>query len=350
MTRGGPYQTFVCSAGSDGDGIVTVAVAPDGTLTERARTTAPHPMFLALRPDGETLYAVERVDGGRVSAYRIDAESGGLERLNGRSSEGAGPCYVSVDATGQYAFVANYQGGTVAAYPLADDGRLGEATDVVRHEGSGPDPERQAVPHPHAIAPGPENRFRYAPDLGTDRIEIYRADESGALRPAEAGPTTVRAGAGPRHIAFHPTEPYCYVVDELESTVTAYERDAESGELAAIDRTTTLPAAFDGTNEPADVHVHPSGRWVYVSNRGHDSVAVFAVDAATGRLELLAHEPTRGETPRDIALAPDGEVLLACNQHGDAVVSFAIDETGRLEKIAALDVPKPVCATFLESA
>ncbi|NUB93593.1 lactonase family protein [Haloterrigena sp. SYSU A121-1] len=350
MTRGGSYQTFVCSAGSGGDGIVAAAVAPDGTLTERARTPVPEPMFLAIRPDGETLYAVERVDGGRVSAYRIDAETGGLTRLNGRSSEGGAPCYVSVDAAGRYAFVANYQGGTVAAYPLADDGRLDEVADVVAHEGSGLHSERQAAPHPHAIVPGPEHRFRYAPDLGTDRIEIYRSDESAALRPAESGPATARAGAGPRHIAFHPTEPYCYVVDELESTVTGYERDAETGGLAAIDRTSTLPPAFDGTNEPADVHVHPSGRWVYVSNRGHDSVAVFAVDAVTGRLEPLAHEPTRGETPRDIALAPDGALLLASNQHGDAVASFAIDETGRLEPRAEFDVPKPVCATFLESS
>ncbi|WP_226482812.1 lactonase family protein [Natrinema amylolyticum] len=284
------------------------------------------------------------------SAYRIDAESGRLTRLNGRSSEGDGPCHVSVDATGRYAFVANYQGATVAAYPLADDGRLGEAADVVAHEGSGPDPERQAAPHPHAIAPGPENRFCYVPDLGTDRIEIYRPDESSALRPTEAEPVTARPGAGPRHIAFHPTEPYCYVVEELESTVSAYKRDPRTGGLVSIDRTSTLPAAFDGDNESADVHVHPSGRWVYVSNRGHDSVGVFAVDAATGRLESVDHEPTRGETPRDIALAPDGSVLLACNQHGDSVVSFAIDGAGRLEFVAALDVPKPVCATFLESA
>ncbi|WP_255681387.1 lactonase family protein [Natrinema sp. SYSU A 869] len=325
-------------------------VTPDGTLTERARTPAANPMFLAVRPDSETLYAVERVDGGRVSAYRIDAESGRLTRLNGRSSEGGGPCYVSVDATGRYAFVANYQGATVAAYPIADDGRLGEAADVVRHEGSGSDPERQAAAHPHAIAPGPENRFCYVPDLGTDRIAIYRPDESGALRPAEAGPVTASAGAGPRHIAFHPTDPYCYVVDELDSMVSAYERDPQTGGLAAIDRSSTLPAAFNGDNEPADVHVHPSGRWVYVSNRGHDSVAVFAVDPTTGRLEAVAHEPTRGATPRDIALAPDGEVLLASNQHGNAVVGFAIDETGRLEPIAELPVPKPVCAKFLESA
>ena len=306
-------------------------------------------MFLAVHPDGETLYAVERVEGGRVSAYRIDSESGRLTRLNGRSSEGAGPCYVSVDATGRYAFVANYRGGTVATYPLADDGRLGPVADVVRHEGSGPDPERQAVPHPLAIAPGPANRFCYVPDLGTDRVAVYRPDESGALRPAAGGPATARPGAGPRHIAFHPTEPYCYVVDELESTVTAFERDPDIGALAEIGRSNTLPTAFDGENEPADVHAHPSGRWVYVSNRGHDTVAVFAVDAATGRLEPVAHEPTCGETPRDIALDPAGEVLLASNQHGNSVVSFSIDETGRLKPVAELAVLKPVCATFLES-
>lgn len=338
---------FVCSAGSDGDGVVAVQLAADGTVTRRGQFPAANPLFLAIHPDGETLYAVERVDGGRVSASRLDAERGVLSRRNSRSSEGAAPCYVSVDATGRYAFVANYRGGTVATFPIESDGRLGEAADTVRHEGSSLDPARQALAHPHSIAPDPKSRFCYAPDLGTDRIEIYRPDtDTGALEAAEAGPTTTRAGSGPRHIAFHPAEPLCYVVNELDSTVSAFERDRETGELTEIDRTSTLPSEFDGDNAPADVHVHPSGRWVYASNRGHDSVAVFAVDEPSGRLRLVAHEPTRGETPRDIALAPGGEFLLATNQHGNSVVSFAIDGAGRLEPVSELAVPKPVCAKF----
>ncbi|WP_137290528.1 lactonase family protein [Natronorubrum halophilum] len=340
---------FVCSAGSDGNGIVTVQLSADGTVTERGRSPAENPLFLSIHPNGESLYAVERVDSGRLSAYRIEPGRGDLTRLNGRSSEGAAPCYVSVDAVGRYAFVANYQGGTVAAFPIESDGRLGEAADVVRHEGAGLDPERQAAPHPHSIAPGPRNRFCYAPDLGTDRIEIYRPDaESGALRTAEAGATTTRAGSGPRHIAFHPTEAICYVVNELDSTVSAFECAHETGALAEIDRASTLPPGLDGDNAPADVHVHPSGRWVYVSNRGHDSIAVFAVDRASGHLDLVAHESTRGETPRDIALTPDGGFLIAANQHGDSIVTFAIDGGGRLEPVSELAVPKPVCISILE--
>lgn len=349
MEKQDSHLAFVCSAGHSGDGVVTVRLAEDGTVTDRRQSAAMNPLFLAVHPDRETLYTVERVDGGQVSAYRIDADTGDLSRLNSRSSEGEAPCYVSVDAAGRYAFVANYRGGTVAMYPIGADGRLGEATDVVHHEGSGRDPARQAAPHPHSIVPDPADRFCYAPDLGTDRIEIYRPDaESGTLRTAEAGPVTTREGAGPRHIAFHPAESICYVVNELDSTVSAFERDGETGALTAIDRASTLPPSVDADNEPADVHVHPSGRWVYASNRGHDSIAVFAVDRANGHLEPVAHEPTRGETPRDIALAPDGELLLAANQHGDSVVVFAIRDDGQLEARAELAVPKPVCATVLE--
>ncbi|ELZ05436.1 lactonase family protein [Natrialba asiatica] len=342
-------RVLVCSAGSNGDGIVDIELAADGTVTERTRVPAANPAFLSVHPDGKSLYTVERAAGGRLVAYRLNDGCGDLSRLNERSSEGAAPCYVSVDATGRYAFVANYRGGTVAAFPIESDGRVGEASDVVRHEGTGPDQDRQSAPHPHAIEPGPRNRFCYAPDLGTDRIAIYRPDaDAGELKAAETEPATARAGAGPRQIAFHPTASVCYVVGELESTVSEFSRDRESGALTAVGRTSTLPSEFGGDNAPAAVGVHPSGRWVYVSNRGHDSIAVFAVDRASGSLERIGHQSTRGETPRDIALSPGGEFLLAANQHGDSLVAFAIDGDGRLDARAELAVPKPVCVTVLD--
>ncbi|ELY97715.1 lactonase family protein [Natrialba aegyptia] len=344
-------RVLVCSAGSDGDGIVDIELAADGTVTERTRVHATNPAFLSVHPDGKSLYTVERSAGGRLVAYRLNGGCGDLSRLNDRSSEGDAPCYVSVDATGRYAFVANYGGGTVAAFPIESDGRVGEASDVVHHEGTGPDQDRQSAPHPHAIEPGPRNRFCYAPDLGTDGIAIYRPDaDTGELKAVEMGPATARAGAGPRQIAFHPTGPVCYVVDELESTVSEFRRDPESGALTAVGRTSTLPsgAELDGDNAPAAVSVHPSGRRVYVSNRGHDSIAVFAVDRASGSLERVGHESTCGETPRDIALSPGGDVLLAANQHGDSLVVFAIDGDGRLDARAELAVPKPVCVTVLD--
>ncbi|ELY92199.1 6-phosphogluconolactonase [Natrialba taiwanensis DSM 12281] len=245
--------------------------------------------------------------------------------------------------------MANYEGGTVAVFPIDSNGRVGEASDIVHHEGTDPDQDRQSAPHPHAIEPGPRNRFCYAPDLGADRIAIYRPDaDTGELRAAETEPATARAGARPRQIAFHPTAPVCYAVDELDATVSEFRRDRESGALTAVGRTSTRPPQFGGDNAPAAVRVHPSDRWVYVSNRGHDSIAVFAVDRASGSLERVGHKSTCGETPRDITLSPGGEFLLAANQHGDSLVVFAIDGDGRLDARAELAVPKPVCVTVLD--
>lgn len=341
----------IASGAGDGDGAIHgYRLDPEsGRLTHATTTTVENPSFTAIGPDRRTLYAVERVDGGAVTAFRFDDETGAVERLNRRSSEGAGPCYVSVGGEGRYVYAANYRGGTVAMYPIDDGGRLGAACDVVRHEGSGPDPDRQAAPHPHFVAPGPENRFVYVPDLGTDRVAIYRPDfERGRLRPAEPPAARLHDGAGPRHFAVHPGGRFAYVANELDSTVTAFGRDRETGALEAIDAVSTLPPEFDGENAASDVRVHPSGRWAYVTNRGHDGVASFTIDDASGRLRPLAHESTRGETPRTFEIDPTGRALLVGNQHGENVVTFAIDgESGALEAVAETAVPKPVCVEIL---
>ncbi|MCU4742478.1 lactonase family protein [Halobacteria archaeon AArc-m2/3/4] len=327
-----------------------------GHLTHVTTTPVDNPSFLAIGPDGNTLYAVERIDGGTVSAFRFDGTTGDVDLLDRRSSEGTGPCYVSVDGDGRYVYAANYRGGTVAMFPIGDDGRLEAACDVVEHDGTGSDPDRQAAPHPHFVAsgtglgPGPANQFIYVPDLGTDRIAIYRPDfERGRLRPADPPATHVHDGAGPRHLAFHPDGRFAYVVGELDSTVTALECDRETGALETIDTVSTLHPEFDGENAASDIHVHPSGRWAYVTNRGHDSVASFAIDDASGRLRPIDHESTRGETPRTFGIDPAGHALLVGNQHGESVVTMAVDpESGELEAVAETAVPKPVCVTVLE--
>lgn len=350
--RSDPPLAVIASGAGDEDGAVHGyrLDRASGHLTRVTTTPVENPSFLAIGPDGNTLYAVERIDGGTVSAFRFDETTGAVDLLNRRSSEGAGPCYVSVDGEGRYAYAANYRGGTVAMYPIAEDGRLEAACDVVCHEGSGPDLDRQVAPHPHFVAPGPTNRFVYVPDLGTDRIAIYRPDfERGRLRPADPPATHVHDGSGPRHLAFHPDGRFAYVVDELDSTVTALEREPETGALETIDTVDTLPPGFDGENAASDIHVHPSGRWAYVTNRGHDSVASFAVDDASGRLRPVDHEPTRGETPRTFGIDPDGRALLVGNQHGETVVTMAVDpESGTLEAVAETTVSKPVCVTMLE--
>ena len=321
----------------------------DGTLHEVARMPASATTYGAVHPAGTHVYTANRVEGGVVTAYRID-ENGALTGVNRQSSEGVGPCFVSVDATGRYAFVANYSAGTVAMLPIEEDGRLGEATDVVEHDGSSVDPERQEGPHPHAIVPGPENRFVYVPDLGTDRIAIYRIDfENGTLRPADVPHTPVHEGAGPRHLDFHPTGRFAYVIHELDSAITAFEHDAETGALDEIETVETLPDHFEEDSFCADVHVHPSGTWVYGSNRGHDSIAIFEVDRDSGRLRPVGHEPTRGHWPRDFALDPSGRYLFVENRRSDSLVAFAVDAaTGRLRATGQrLSLPEPLCFLFV---
>jgi 6-phosphogluconolactonase len=315
-----------------------------------------NPSFLAIHPNGRTLYAVnevEKYDGkasGAVSAFAIANDTGALTRRNEQPSEGGAPCFVSVDRSGRVVLVANYAGGSVAALPIEADGSLAAPTHVAHHTGSGPNAERQEAPHAHCIVPDPSNRFALSADLGADRVFVYRLDlESKSLRRVESGDAVMRAGAGPRHIAFHPTLPFVFVTNELDSTVATLRFDAERGALSPLDTRSTLPAGWKGTNYPADIHIASTGRTLYASNRGHNSIAVFSVAAATGALTLDQVVSTDGDWPRNFGLDPSGRWLLVANQKSDSVVVFARDQkTGRLtptrERIA---LPSPVCLRFL---
>ena len=314
-----------------------------------------NPSFLAIHPNGRVLYAVnefEKYNGrttGAVSAFAIASDTGALTRRNEQPSEGGAPCYVSVDRSGRVVLVANYVGGNVALLPIQADGSLAPAAHVVQHIGTGPNAARQNAAHAHCIVADPSNRYVLAADLGVDRVFVYRLDlDRKSLRHVEGGDAVMRPGAGPRHIAFHPTLPLVFVSNELDSTVTTLRFDAERGALSPLDTRSTVPAGWTGTNYPADIHVASSGRTLYVSNRGHNSVAVFSVAESTGTLALDQVVSTDGDWPRNFSLDPTGRWLLVANQRSDSVVVFGRDqESGRLTPTRlSIALPSPVCLRF----
>jgi 6-phosphogluconolactonase len=329
-----------------------------GTLSEpELAAEVASPAFLALHPNGQWLYAVNEVGGsperpaGGVSAFAIDRASGRLTLLNQASSGGAGPCHLTVVRTGRAVLVANYGGGSVAALPLRDDGRLGEPMAVIQHQGSSVNPQRQAGPHAHGIYVDPANRVALVPDLGLDRVLSYRIDPAtGDLTAHDPPFAPLAAGSGPRHLTFHPDGRHVYVINELLSTITRFAYDAGRGALSARETVSTLPEGWTGTNSTAEIAAHPSGKFLYGSNRGHDSLAIYAVDAPTGRLRLTGHQATLGKTPRNFGIDPTGTFLLAANQGSDSVVAFRIDAaTGQLTPTGqTLTVGSPVCVVFLK--
>lgn len=330
-----------------------------GQLTEprlAAETTSPS--FLAIHPDGRHLYAANEVrtfqdqQTGAVSAFAIDTPSGTLKPLNQQSSGGSGPAHLIVDKSGRVVLVANYGGGSAAALPLEADGRLKPPASVVQYTGSSVNPKRQSKPYAHSINVDPANRFAYVADLGTDKIHVHALDPAvGTLAP-ESAAASVAPGSGPRHFAFHPTEPYAYVINEMLLTVTAFRHDRSSGGLTEVQTITTLPpgqATQDGYST-AEVQVHPSGRFLYGSNRGHDSITVFAIDPSSGHLTFVENEPTQGSFPRGFGIDPTGQYLLAGNQRSDTVVVFRIDQkTGHLSPTGqTLSIGAPVCVKFVQ--
>ena len=315
-----------------------------------------NPSFLAIHPKRNWLASVGEVGdfagrrSGAVNAFRVDPQTGLLTLINAQPSGGAGACYVSIDHSGRNVLVANYGGGSASVLPIGDDGRLGEATAFVQHEGSSVDPRRQTAPHAHSVYVDSANRFAFVVDLGLDRVMIYRFDAQRGMLAAHDPPwASVAPGAGPRHFAFRPDNRFAYVINELQSTVTAFAYDAASGTLSPFQTVPTLPEDFDGDNTTAEVLVHPSGRFLYGSNRGHDSIAVFAIDADNGRLRFIEHQPTGGNTPRNFGIDPTGQFLLAANQASDSVVVFRIDQaTGGLKPTGQqIEVPTPVCVRMV---
>jgi 6-phosphogluconolactonase len=314
-----------------------------------------NPSFLALAPSRRYLYAVNEVGdfagtkSGAVSAFAVDQRTGELRLLNQQASLGADPCYVDVDAKGRFVLIANYSGGNVTVFPVERDGSLGEASDAKQGRGSSINRERQEGPHAHCIVLDPSNQFAYSCDLGTDKIMIFRFDaRKGKLLPNEPPWVQVKPGRGPRHLAFSPSGKYVFVLNELHSTVTAFARAPEKGSLKELQTLTTLPKGFTGTNTSADIHVSLDGRFVYCSNRGHDSIAIFGIEPRNGGLTSLGHESTRGMTPRNFAIDPTGGFLLVANQKSDNIVVFRLDQkTGRLSStVQVAQVPSPVCLKF----
>jgi len=316
----------------------------------------PNPSFLALHPNGKFVYAVSEVaetdgkKGGAVSAFAIDRATGRLNFLNRVSSGGAGPCHVNVDKSGRALLVANYGGGSVGALPIRADGRLGEAGAVIQHAGSSVNPKRQQAPHAHSVNLSPDNRFVIAADLGLDKLMVYRLDAAtAALTPHVPPHAALKPGAGPRHFTFHPNGRYAYAINELHSTVSVFRYDAQRGAFDEAQTVTTLPEGFSGESYTAEVLVHPNGRFLYGSNRGHDSIAVFAIDQTNGTLSPVEHRPTEGKWPRNFNLDPAGAFLFAANQNSDSVVVFRVDQkTGRLTPTGQkLEVGSPVCVKFV---
>lgn len=325
-----------------------------GGLNRFTSTKSVNPSFLAIDKSKKFLYAVNEVGeyagkaGGGVSAFAIEAD-GSLRLLNEQPTLGADPCYVAVDRKRKNLLVANYTGGSVTVLPIRADGTLGTATDVKQHEGSGPK-EQQKGPHAHCVILDRAERHALVADLGIDKVVIYRFDGStGKLTPNKQPFAELRAGAGPRHLTFHPNGKFLYVINELDSTMTAFAYNERNGTLAHIETVSTLPSDFSGVSYCADVHVSSSGRFLYGSNRGHNSIVVFKIDRRSGKLKLVEHVSTQGDWPRNFVLDPYNSILLVANQRSDTIVSFAVDqETGRLEaRGKAEQVPSPVCLKFL---
>ena len=326
-----------------------------GALTRFSSIKSVNPSFLTIDRSKRYLYAVNEVGeyagkpGGGVSAFAIDPATGNLRLLNEQATQGADPCHLSIDSRKRALLVANYTGGSVTVLPVRTDGTLAMAVDVKQHEGSGPK-EQQKGPHAHCVILDRLERHALVADLGIDKVMIYRFDRAtGNLSPAQQPYAELAAGAGPRHLTLHPSGKYLYVINELDSTMSAFKYNAVNGTLTLIETVSTLPGDFSGTSYCADVHVSASGKFLYGSNRGHDSIVVLEIDPRTGKLKLVEHVSTEGKWPRNFTIDPTGAFLLVANQRTDNVAIFSIDRhTGRLKSTGNTEeIPSPVCLKFL---
>ena len=340
------------------DGIYVYRMDPaTGALSLQSKAGGPpNPSFLTTDPSGRYLLAVSETGqyqgqvGGGVSSYTIDPASGALALINSQPTHGSAPCHVIVDPSGKWVIVANYNGGNVTVLPLGSDGRLGAPTDLVQHHGSSINKSRQSEPHAHSaiFAPGSSTLVMVA-DLGLDRIMLYDLDPiHGKLNPHATPWISIHPGAGPRHMAFSPDGRFLYVANEVDSTVSVFQYDAKQGTFTGLQDLSLLPADFSGQSTAADIHLAPSGKFLYASNRGHDSLASFSVDPASGKLTPTGQTPTQGKTPRNFAIDPSGTFLLVANQDSHTIVTFRIDTaSGKLTPTGAVtQVASPVCIKF----
>lgn len=351
--KAGNMFVFFGSAGSAASSGFYLAKFDTGT----GQLTAPvflqaavAPTYFVIRPDGKRLYTCNSAPGSSVSAYEVDPKTAKLKFLNQKPSGGGDPCYVSLDATSHFLMVANYGGGSIAVFALQPDGSIGERTAFVQHSGSSVNRARQSEAHTHSVRVEPTNKFVLAADLGADKVFIYRFDSNtGALKPNDPPFATVPPGSGPRHMAFSPSGLFLYLINELGNSVIRYGWDSEHGILTQHESIPALPEAFNGTSYCAEILVHPSGNFVFATNRGDNSIAVFAVEAETGRLTPVEHISTKGKTPRNCEIDPTGKWLIVSNQGSDGVVVFRIDQkSGRLSLTGdPVPVPAPFCERFL---
>jgi 6-phosphogluconolactonase len=336
----------------------TGALTPLGLMGESR-----NPSFLALDKAGRHLYAVNEVDDfsgkrtGAVSAFTVDPATHKLTLMNQVDSGGAGPAHLSIDNSGKYVLVANYDGGSIESIALKPDGSLGDAVTVIQHKDDGaPQPanssEKARVSHAHYIKSAPDNRFVTVNDLGLDRIFVYKFDAAkGTLTPNAPPYVKSQPGAGPRHFKFHPNGRFAYAVNELNSSVTAYSYDGAGGILTPLQTLSAKPDDFTGKNDCSELVVHSSGKFLYAANRGHDSIAVFSIDPRKGTLTLVERVSTGGKTPRNFNLDPTGRWLIAANQDSDNMTVFRIDQaSGKLTPAGKnVALPSPVCIVFAPS-
>ena len=315
-----------------------------------------NPSFLAVSPDQKLLFAANEVSdyesakSGAVSSFRIDHKTGKLTLLNQVSSRGAGPCFLSLDKNGKFVLVANYDGGSIADFPVLAGGRLGPASAFVQHAGHGANPERQQSPHAHCIRVDRNQRHAIAADLGLDQLLVYHFDsKTGSLTPNRPPFAEVKPGSGPRHFTFDSSGRFLYLVNEMASIIYAFSYDDAKGTLRQLQTISTLPKSFHGTSYAAEIAVHPSGKFLYASNRGHDSIAIFAINPAKHTLKSVGYVPAGGKFPRNFAITPDGAYMFVANQNSNNVVIFHINQkTGMLKAAGqSLSVASPVCVKFV---
>jgi len=341
-----------------GRGIYCYDLDPStGQLAYAGTTTGvTNPSYLAFDPAQRFLYAVnelktfENEATGTLSSFSVDSATGGLAFINKKPTGGTDPCHVTISRDGRLVFVANFMSGSVCVFSVARDGSLEKASDFIQHVGSSVDPRRQNGPHAHSTALDFTGTFALVPDLGLDKVMVYRIDaEHGKLKPAGHPWAASKPGAGPRHVAFHPNGRFLYLINELDCTIAAYSFNAKTAEMKELQIVPTLPAGYSGQNSCADLQIAPSGAWLYGSNRGHDSIVIYAVNGQTGKLDCVGHEPTQGRNPRSFGIDPTGAFLIVANQSSSNLVPFRVNpKTGGLQATGTVvEVPTPVCVKII---
>ncbi len=349
----GTYTSGKGKSKSDGIYIYKLNLESGELSPHKTVENVVEPSYLAIDKKKKYLYAVNETEtyegkkSGAVSAFAIDKKTGDLTFLNKQPSLGGAPCFITVSENEKHVLVANYLGGNVSSFPIQKDGKLGASIDVQQNEGTGPNKNRQEAAHAHSVNLDEKNHFAVVCDLGVDKVFIYEFDKkTGKLMPNPAQNFfQTKSGAGPRHFVFHSNNKHAFVINELDSSITSFDYDSKRGTLKEIQTVTTLPESFKKSNTCADIHISPNGKFLYGSNRGHDSIAVYKIDAESGKLEFVEHTLTGGKTPRNFVISPDGKFLLAANQNSDSVVVFRVDEmSGKLTVTGkTAQVPMPVC-------